>query len=310
MPTKTELIRTALRRFPHYSAQALGEYLMHNYEESCGQTLDPLILAVQKAREQARTPGVIKQPRSLSPNVEPYCLTPGTWLVLSDVHVPFHEPEAVELAIGYGLDRKVDGILLDGDFQDCAAISKWRTAKRDFVREVELTIDMLDWLRDVVGDIPIVWKPGNHEDRLRDYYIDHAPVMVGLGTASLETVLGLEHRKIKYLQSKQIAKAGHLHILHGNEIYSTTGGVNPARTLFLKTGGLSVCGHFHRSSMQPFRSIKGELIKCWSVGCLCDLTPGYNPIGNSWNHGFGVVSFDKSGAFEFENKDITEGKVV
>jgi hypothetical protein len=57
--------------------------------------------------------------------------------------------------------------------------------------------------------------------------------------------------------------------------------------------------------------LKGELITTWSFGCLCDLEPEYNPYGNDWNWGFGLISIEKSGHFEVINlRVLPSGKVV
>jgi hypothetical protein len=48
---------------------------------------------------------------------------------------------------------------------------------------------------------------------------------------------------------------------------------------------------------------------CWSVGCLCNLTPAFRPV-NDWNHGFAIVYYHEDGTFSVENKTIIEGMVV
>ena len=41
---------------------------------------------------------------------------------------------------------------------------------------------------------------------------------------------------------------------------------------------------------------------------MCDLHPDYARI-NNWNTGFGIVTKDDDGKFEFENHKIINGKV-
>ena len=53
----------------------------------------------------------------------------------------------------------------------------------------------------------------------------------------------------------------------------------------------------------------GEIITAQSSGCLCGLTPHWNPI-NAWNHGFCYVTHDiKTGEYNIENKIIIKGKI-
>ncbi len=106
-------------------------------------------------------------PETWRQNRVPYKLPAGKWLILSDLHIPFHEPLPIESALQYGKDNKVTGILLNGDAQDCAAVSFWPSVtKRNFDREVELFVDFLDLLKREFPKAQIVYKPGNHEYRL------------------------------------------------------------------------------------------------------------------------------------------------
>jgi hypothetical protein len=49
---------------------------------------------------------------------------------------------------------------------------------------------------------------------------------------------------------------------------------------------------------------------CFSIGCLCQLTPKYRPFAyTKWNHGFAIVEIDGDGSFEVNNYRIIKGKV-
>lgn len=240
-----------------------------------------------------------------------YKLSPGLWLVLSDIHVPFHEPKAIEAAVQYGKDAGVTGILINGDLMDCASVSFWPTAKRDMNGELGAVIDFLDWLRAEFSGIPIIWKPGNHEYRLPRTFMDKLPQLAETPYASFESVLGLEQRGIEFLDYYQIVRAGELPIIHGHEIPMINRAVNPARGLFMRSKTFSACSHCHTTSEHTSKTINGLLLTCWSFACLCDLSPDYNPFGNDWNWGFPLINVEKSGHFEVENKRILpNGRVV
>jgi hypothetical protein len=240
-----------------------------------------------------------------------YKLPVGLWLVAADVHIPFHEPKPIEAAVKFGQAEKVTGILFNGDLQDCASISYWPTGrKRDFDKEVEMFIDFLDFIDHEFPGTLKVYKPGNHEYRLPRYYQAKAPEMIGLPLQAVDDVLGLEYRGIEFLDYHQIVMAGKLPIIHGHEMRISTP-VNPARGLFLKTKTWALCSHFHRESTHTSTNLQGTLLTTWSTGCLCDLSPDYNPYGNDWCHGFALINVEKNGGFEVRSlRILPNGKVV
>ncbi|MDD5265154.1 MAG: hypothetical protein PHU43_10035, partial [Candidatus Bipolaricaulis sp.] len=242
----------------------------------------------------------------------PYRLESGLWLALFDAHVPFHELKPLEAAIKYGKDRNVDGLLLGGDTHDCASVSFWPTAiKRDFDKELESLLDFLDFLNREFPDKKKVYKRGNHEYRLDRYYQINAPELKGVGLDAMDDVYGLDERGYDVVDDKQMILAGKLPIFHGHEFQNISRAVNPARGLFLKTKSWAMCGHCHTTSEHTSKNIQGTLLTTWSVGCLCDLSPDYNPFGNDWSWGFALVNVEKNGDFEVVNKRVLpSGKVA
>jgi hypothetical protein len=71
----------------------------------------------------------------------------------------------------------------------------------------------------------------------------------------------------------------------------------------------SLLGHHHRSSSHVEYTWKHEPINCWSVGCLCDLSPEYARI-NKWNHGHAIVEVGSSGVFDVLNYKQLQNKEV
>lgn len=321
----SRIAKDTLRRFPNVPLNTLARYLSVQY---------PIVFAdIERARDSLRwwagqkgkrgrksatdkslfrEPGSRSFPTSIAPARTPYKLTPGLWLILADIHIPFHSQLAIEAVFEYAHTQKVDGLLLNGDVQDCHALSPWVVDKRDFLMELELVIDFLDLLRQEFPKKPIVWKPGNHEDRLNIYYARFAPQLVGLPTSDMETVLALDHRNITYLDRKQKVMAGKLPIIHGHELRGGNAQlVSPARWLFLKAKNIAMCSHFHRTSDQREKTIQRKDIVTWTTGCTCSLEPDYNPEANNWNWGFALVNLNKDETFEVENKQILDnGKIV
>lgn len=245
---------------------------------------------------------------------DPYLIpATGPGLVLSDIHLPFHDHRALELAIRYGKKRGVSWVMLNGDTMDCQGPSRFvkKPDRIPFKREVEIGLEFLEHLRDVFPIIPIVWKDGNHEERLIQYLCSRAEELYGLPQVSWPGLLEFNRLRISYVTDKRRVKAGKLNILHGHEYQSgISAPVNPARGLFLRAKGVAMCGHHHQTSEHHEPTIDGKPIGCWSTGCLCDLRPEYMPL-NKWNHGFAVVEFQQQdGDFTVQNLKVMDGKVV
>ena len=62
-------------------------------------------------------------------------------LVLSDIHIPYQDNKALELAINYGIENKVNAIYLNGDTIDMYQGSRFIKDRRlrDLAGELELT---------------------------------------------------------------------------------------------------------------------------------------------------------------------------
>ena len=322
---KGDIVLDAVRRFPHLQTRTLASYILNVYGDLFDNDLEKVRDSVRyyrgthgKANKKTAgrhaalfTDTPVRMPDTWRRKRTKYKLPTGVGLILSDAHVPFHEIKPLEAAIQDGQAEKAEWIFLNGDWMDCAAVSFWPTAHRDFNREVEAVIDSFDWLKQAFPKAKIIYKPGNHEFRLPRYFIKHAPELAETPLASMETLLGFEERNIEFLDYFQIVMAGKLPIIHGHEVRVISRAVNPARGLFLKTKTFSACSHCHSTSIHTATNIHGEMLTTWSFGCLCDLNPDYNPYGTDWNWGFAVINIEKDGNFEVLNRRVLDnGKVV
>ncbi len=228
-------------------------------------------------------------------------------LILSDIHIPYHNKKALELAVNF--NKKYDIIILNGDIMDCYSISKYEVdpEKRFLKDELITTRKFLSYLREKFKKSLIIFKFGNHEERYQKFLYYKAPELVGINEIYLENLLNLEKLGIEVYKNKQPIKLNHLYILHGHEYYGSSNLVSPARGIFLKTKANTVIGHFHVSSNYQEASINGKFTTCWSVGCLSDLHPQYMPL-NRWNLGFATVETYKD-EFNFNNYKIIGDKV-
>jgi hypothetical protein len=237
----------------------------------------------------------------------------GKGLVLADLHIPFHDPTALALALNYGLKNGyTDYVIINGDFLDMYEFSFFcRDPRLDrFKQTREEGWWVLDLIEERFGDdTKIVFKLSNHDLRWVKFMATHAPQLLKLKDFTLEKVLKLQDWniiKVGYMEQIKIHK---LNILHGHEFgngFSVP--VNPARSAYLKTGACTLVAHSHQTSEHSSTTINDELVTCWSQGCLCELHPNYRSIANKWNHGFACLDVDSKG-FLVTNKRIHKQNV-
>ena len=232
-------------------------------------------------------------------------------LVLSDVHFPYHDEEALGSAIQYGIQEQVNTILLNGDILDFYQLSRFDKdpSKPKMKTELEQGRWFMKALRTAFPKARIYYKIGNHEDRLEKWLRLKAPEWLGMEEFELKMLLRFGENQIQLIDSDATIKVGNLNIIHGHE-YMGGGTVNPARNLYLKAKASTICGHFHRKSEFTTRDINNSIQGAWTTGCLCELYPEYMKGHTDWVHGFAVVKVNKDGTFSVDNKMIIDGNVV
>ena len=231
-------------------------------------------------------------------------------LLLFDVHAPYHDEEALELAVQHGVDSECDCVILVGDFMDFYACSFWEKdpRQRDFAGELNTGREMLKSIREAFPGKQIIYKLGNHEERYERWMIAKAPELLGVEDFQIQKLLRLDELNIRIMDYRAPITLGKLNIIHGHEFgKSMTNPVNPSRGLFLKGKSNSICGHYHQSSSHNEKTIEQKIIGSWSSGCLCDMHPDYAPM-NNWNHGFIEVEMDGDD-FTVHNYKILNGKI-
>jgi predicted phosphodiesterase len=272
----------------------------HRAEQRSVERLKPLgwqQAIIPPTASKKRTPLVLSGPIKLG--------------VFSDLHIPYHNPQAVEAAIGHMKKAKCDTLLINGDLGDFYACSRHeKDPRRRLADELDSIRQFLFWLRSQFPEQRILYKIGNHETNLERYLMREAPVLLGVPDFTIRDVLKLDSFKIEVVESLQLIQAGKLSIYHGHELpQGISSPVNPARGLWMRVQETILCGHWHRTSEHTETTgISRKVSSCWSVGCLCDLSPDY-AIVNRWNHGFAIVDIDKDGSFEVHNHKIIDGRV-
>lgn len=230
-------------------------------------------------------------------------------LWLSDIHIPNHDQKAVNVAIEYGLKRKVNTIILGGDILDNEPFSNWE--KKPDVNQVKkwflMTEDFLLMIRMKFPDSTIIWLEGNHDQWYEKWLIKKAPILFEDNYYKLEERLKLNRLGITYLNQYTKMRIDDLYALHGHTLMrQKLPPVNAARGLFLKTKQSCIIGHVHSSSKHVESTLKGKMISCFSVGALCTLSPEYDPHNTKHNQGFAHIT-RKKGYYHVDNLEIQNG---
>jgi hypothetical protein len=272
-----------------------------------------------KPEERSKNP--YKLPESDETDYEPFVVKGKKKVgLLNDIHAPYHSVQALTVTIDYLKKQKLDLLVINGDHFDFYGLSRYLKdpEKRRFSEEITVGIQILELLQKELK-CKILFKPGNHDDRLVHYLWQKCKEIDQL--ADLEEIKELTIDKmirrrspnldIEFVKCKQIIKLNDLSVAHGHEFPSSImSPVNIARGLYLRAKASAMCGHHHRTSEHTEMNINGKIITCWSVGCLSELHPEYMPI-NSWNHGFAVIDlFEDGETFEVHNKRIFKGKIL
>ena len=243
---------------------------------------------------------------------DPYAVDEaGHWLVLGDLHIPYHDTRTVLSAVDEARRRAVTGVLLNGDEMDCYQLSRHyrEPNKGRFADAVAKGQEFFAWVRSRFPRARLVFKLGNHDEWMRRYLAERAPELFGLEGFDLESVLKVRDYGVEVVGDKRAVHLGRLPVFHGHE-FRGSGGVNPARWLYLRIGTSGLVNHFHRSSLHNESSYDGRLHAAWSLGCACFLSPEYDP-NTKWDHGYAFVTVGAGGFFEVtQRRLLRDGRVV
>jgi predicted phosphodiesterase len=252
-------------------------------------------------------------PKSEAKPWEPYVLECKRCLVLSDLHLPWHDSVALEAALAYGEQFQPDAILINGDLLDAYSLSRFDKdpTKPKIAYELECCKQFFAHLRSRFPDTNIVWREGNHDYRMEQYLMANAPLFFEIEGARdvWHTAAGIPQHGVKYVREQRPVMLGELMVLHGHEQgKGIANPVNPARGAFMRMLSCVLIGHSHRQSEHTERTADGKVIACWSTGALCGLWPDYAKI-NRWSSGFATVLVEPSGEYEVRLHRIIDGKV-
>lgn len=329
--TKIDIARDLLEQFPKTPKQALARILLrdnrllfkdlHDARRTiCAATgADGKRSRANKVRPDLHRKGAKGNGMPRLPEGLKHFETWGAWeikgasriLDLPDVHIPYHDRDALQLALDHGVKFNPTHVLMSGDFMDFFSVSFWQKdpSKRNLKGELDMGQEIMTYIRNLFPNAKLILKVGNHEERWERFLTLKAPELFGVPEFQLANVLKLKEHDIEMVTDMRPIKAGGLFIVHGHEFrWGITNPVNPARGYYLRAKANCLGHHLHQSSSHSEKDLAGKVVGVWSTGCLCDLHPDYSPI-NKWNHGFATVTVEADGTFEVHNYKIIDNRV-
>jgi predicted phosphodiesterase len=276
---------------------------------------EPVDTSIRKASQ------VYAMPKSKAKAWLPLVINEGTAAILGDIHFPKHDESALEASVSHILGQgDVDILILNGDIADAEEFSHWAKSPKalDTESALDVTRQGLLWLREKFSKSRIIYKLGNHEERLEKYCWQKAPELVGLPHVSWEGLLKIDNdlkpvqelADIEFVGDQRPIMLNGLPLFHGHELpKGLQNSVNPARGAFLRTIDSVAINHHHRSSSHVEYTWQHKSINCWSIGCLCDLTPEYARI-NKWNHGHAICDMSRTSYSLLNFKRLESGEIV
>lgn len=233
-------------------------------------------------------------------------------LLISDLHIPYHDIQAITIALDFGKEQNVNTIFINGDLIDFSQISKFDSdlSKRNTKQEFDATKQFLVSLRAAFPLAEIYWLKGNHCIRWEKFLMQKVKEIWNDDYFSLEQRLNLNEQRVHLLDDKVLVKAGKLSITHGHHIMrGFFSPVNSARGVYMKAKQSTIIGHVHKVSTHSETDMDGNSVTTYSMGSLCEKRPDYSPLVSSYQHGFAHVLIDNNGDYHLKNYQIVKGKI-
>jgi predicted phosphodiesterase len=220
-----------------------------------------------------------------------------TWVVLSDLQIPFQDERVVDLAVNFVADLKPHGVILNGDVVDCYTISDYTRDplhKKDLQGEIDESSALMNRLAKHTKER--IWVGGNHEDRLRRYLWSRAPEFGSLESLQFSKLFRCAEYGFTYYKYGHLYRLGKLVVTHGSIVRRHSG--HTAKAHFEKYGKSVLVGHTHRLGAYYHTNLEGPHV-AYEGGCLCRLDPEYVQHPD-WQHGFAVVHVDERRYFNVQ----------
>lgn len=229
-------------------------------------------------------------------------------LILSDIHIPYHDQAALAIALEFARDWKPTVIVLNGDILDAQEISSHPKDKHNpitFQDEINEARQFLRVLRHDHKKARIYYTMGNHENRLERYLTQHAPELSSVTSLALDELLDLQALGIEFIDQRCKLIVPPFEIFHGSIIRKDAG--NSVRGHMTRRGGSVAMGHTHRMGIVARTDRNGVH---WGVenGHLSDPDPDWTHDPD-WQQGFSCIE-ETDGVVSIRQHHIHDGRLL
>ena len=217
-PTKASVIAEYLDRFPDAATKTIARKA-YKENPALWPSLDACYTATRRARGNQgaenrekvtdkthyrpnQSPGdpFVKLPKGMVEMEDwgPVAIeTPGRYLIVGDLHCPYHDDATLRLILE--AHANIDALILLGDVMDCFALSRWEPdpRERDFAREIARGRELMAFFRDYYPQQRIIYKLGNHDERLEKYLACKAPELLDVADFEMRALLRCESLNIE-----------------------------------------------------------------------------------------------------------------
>jgi len=209
---------------------------------------------------------------------------------ITDLHVPDHDPRAVDIAQQIVYDFKPHVIQHGSDAFDFETISRWDVDPEKVIDDAFEIVSVpyyqvMRGFRDAAPGALTPFLVGNHDERIWKFLADKAPqlrttvtkVFIDMIRSAGGMWLGFQN--IQY-------NLGHLKVIHGRSV------TKYAAATHLDMFGVDViAGHVHRAMMFT-KTNEQRTLQSITSGCLCNLKPSYSLWRQNWQHGIVLATID------------------
>ena len=224
-----------------------------------------------------------------------------TYVILPDVHVPFHNKKLLNKVCKALLDLKPQGLVLSGDFLDLYTLSRHNAGSLQKLRHLTLTEEykrgnqVLDQILLACKSQELHYLWGNHEDNYLRYLQTDDNAKVGSALLSPTEALRLRERGFRVYENwkeDSVLLGSHLEVIHG--VYTCK---HPSFKHLEDFEGSVVFGHTHKLS--SYMTGKREAHNIGFLGDIDSLGFHYaaKAVRRKWRNGFALVNILDDGDF-------------
>lgn len=189
-------------------------------------------------------------------------------------------------------DKVYDYIVHIGDLINFDAFGRFEKdprKKENIVQSIMMGTSFLQRVRKKQPKAKIIWKEGNHDQRLEKYCIRNCPELLPLECLSLESLFKCRENKIEFVPYNKLYTLHGLKITHGKRVNPQSGYSAHAELRNAK-GRSGVSGHTHRLCW--VHSHEAEWMELGYLGSTdIEKFPYLGDSEPNWRQGFGEGTY-------------------